>query len=237
MLIGRLKRFEPRSKRPARTTTAAARGRCPQRCCGERRSSPSELLEPDAAHHLPQPRRPGRVRGRHPLPLPVARRADRRPHPEPAGAGRDHRRRDRRLGRSIPTAPPSIPTGCSKCRSASYAAPRREPARFPDQPRAGGAAPARLVTPTKTRARIYERDGTLILDSLALYDVLRFDLPAPESTTELRRRRSMSLPLGAARRPAALSRARADEGSALRGGRAALTGSSRRMVRINDRTR
>jgi two-component system, OmpR family, sensor histidine kinase ChvG len=38
-----------------------------------------------------------------------------------------------------------------------------------------------LVSPTNTRARIYERDGTFILDSLALYDVLRFDLPPPES--------------------------------------------------------
>jgi two-component system sensor histidine kinase ChvG len=39
----------------------------------------------------------------------------------------------------------------------------------------------RLVSPTNTRARIYERDGTFMLDSLALYDVLRFDLPPPES--------------------------------------------------------
>jgi len=40
----------------------------------------------------------------------------------------------------------------------------------------------RLVSPTKTRARIYDRDGVLILDSRNLYgrgDVLRFDLPPP----------------------------------------------------------
>jgi two-component system, OmpR family, sensor histidine kinase ChvG len=39
-----------------------------------------------------------------------------------------------------------------------------------------------LITPTNTRARIYDRDGTLILDSRNLYgrgDVLRFDLPPP----------------------------------------------------------
>jgi two-component system sensor histidine kinase ChvG len=42
----------------------------------------------------------------------------------------------------------------------------------------------RLVSPTNTRARIYERDGTFILDSLALYDVLRFDLPPPESAQQ-----------------------------------------------------
>ncbi|MBO0755176.1 MAG: sensor histidine kinase [Bradyrhizobiaceae bacterium] len=41
----------------------------------------------------------------------------------------------------------------------------------------------RLVSPTNTRARIYDRDGVLILDSRSLYgrgDVLRFDLPAPD---------------------------------------------------------
>ena len=43
----------------------------------------------------------------------------------------------------------------------------------------------RLISPTKTRARIYDRDGVLILDSRSLYgrgDMLRFDLPPP--TTE-----------------------------------------------------
>ena len=42
----------------------------------------------------------------------------------------------------------------------------------------------RLVSPTKTRARIYDRDGVLILDSRNLYgrgDVLRFDLPPPNA--------------------------------------------------------
>jgi two-component system sensor histidine kinase ChvG len=39
-----------------------------------------------------------------------------------------------------------------------------------------------LISPTKTRARIYDRDGVLLLDSRTLYgrgDVLRFDLPPP----------------------------------------------------------
>ena len=38
----------------------------------------------------------------------------------------------------------------------------------------------RLVTPTRTRARIYDREGFLLLDSRSLYsrgDILRFDLP------------------------------------------------------------
>jgi two-component system sensor histidine kinase ChvG len=44
------------------------------------------------------------------------------------------------------------------------------------------------VTPTRVRARVYDREGTLLLDSRALYsrgDILRFDLPPPsrEDTT------------------------------------------------------
>ena len=42
----------------------------------------------------------------------------------------------------------------------------------------------RLISPTKTRARIYDRDGVLILDSRSLYgrgDVLRFELPPPST--------------------------------------------------------
>ena len=42
----------------------------------------------------------------------------------------------------------------------------------------------RLVSPTKTRARIYDRDGVLLVDSRSLFgrgDVLRFDLPAPNA--------------------------------------------------------
>jgi two-component system sensor histidine kinase ChvG len=40
-----------------------------------------------------------------------------------------------------------------------------------------------LISPTKTRARIYDRDGVLLLDSrdqIARGDVLRFDLPPPQ---------------------------------------------------------
>jgi DNA-binding winged helix-turn-helix (wHTH) protein len=60
-------------------------------------SSSARALEPDAAHRLPQRRRPARARGRHPLPVAVPRRPDRRAGAEPARPGRDHRRRDRRL--------------------------------------------------------------------------------------------------------------------------------------------
>ena len=42
----------------------------------------------------------------------------------------------------------------------------------------------RLVTPTRTRARIYDQDADLLIDTAAMYsrgDILRFDLPPPES--------------------------------------------------------
>jgi two-component system, OmpR family, sensor histidine kinase ChvG len=55
---------------------------------------------------------------------------------------------------------------------------------FPVNPERVAPLLRRLVTPTKTRARIYDRDGTLILDSRSLYgrgDVLRFDLPPPNT--------------------------------------------------------
>ncbi|MFN3685954.1 stimulus-sensing domain-containing protein [Salinarimonas sp.] len=43
----------------------------------------------------------------------------------------------------------------------------------------------RLVTPTRTRARVYDREATLLLDTRALYsrgDILRLDLPPIETT-------------------------------------------------------
>ena len=53
---------------------------------------------------------------------------------------------------------------------------------FPVNPERVAPLLRRLITPTNTRARIYDRDGTLILDSRNLYgrgDVLKFDLPPP----------------------------------------------------------
>jgi two-component system sensor histidine kinase ChvG len=53
---------------------------------------------------------------------------------------------------------------------------------FPINPERIGPVLRRLVSPTKTRARIYDPDGALILDSRTLDrrgEVLRFDLPPP----------------------------------------------------------
>jgi two-component system sensor histidine kinase ChvG len=50
---------------------------------------------------------------------------------------------------------------------------------FPINPERVAPVLRRLVSPTNTRARLYDRSGVLILDSRNLYDVLRFDLPPP----------------------------------------------------------
>ncbi|MBS0528074.1 MAG: sensor histidine kinase [Proteobacteria bacterium] len=53
---------------------------------------------------------------------------------------------------------------------------------FPINPERVAPVLRRLISPTKTRARIYDRDGVLILDSRNLYgrgDVMRFELPPP----------------------------------------------------------
>ncbi|MFC7051934.1 stimulus-sensing domain-containing protein [Hansschlegelia quercus] len=53
---------------------------------------------------------------------------------------------------------------------------------FPINPEKIAPVLRRLVTPTRTRARIYDREGALLLDSRSLYargDILRFDLPPP----------------------------------------------------------
>ena len=53
---------------------------------------------------------------------------------------------------------------------------------FPINPERVAPVLRRLISPTKTRARIYGGDGGMILDSRNLYgrgDVLRFELPPP----------------------------------------------------------
>ena len=58
------------------------------------------------------------------------------------------------------------------------------PADFSINPERIAPVLRRLVSPTKTRARIFDRDGGLILDSRNLYcrgDVMRFELPPPST--------------------------------------------------------
>ncbi|WP_374115042.1 stimulus-sensing domain-containing protein [Ancylobacter mangrovi] len=56
------------------------------------------------------------------------------------------------------------------------------PLEFPINPERVAPVLKRLVEPTGTRARIYDRDGVLLLDSRSLYsrgEILRFDMPPP----------------------------------------------------------
>ncbi|MEZ5839784.1 MAG: sensor histidine kinase [Hyphomicrobiales bacterium] len=55
---------------------------------------------------------------------------------------------------------------------------------FPINPERVAPILRRLISPTKTRARLYDRDGVLLLDSRHLYSrgqILRFELPPPDS--------------------------------------------------------
>jgi two-component system sensor histidine kinase ChvG len=52
---------------------------------------------------------------------------------------------------------------------------------FPINPERVAPVLRTLISPTKTRARIYDREGGLILDSRNLENVLRFELPPPSS--------------------------------------------------------
>jgi two-component system sensor histidine kinase ChvG len=94
-----------------------------------------------------------------------------------------------------------------------------------------------LVSPTNTRARIYERDGTFILDSLALYDVLRFDLPPPQSAQpNYFERRFMALRRWLTRGDLPTYRELGQgNGKSYEEVAIALTGQKSSMVRINER--
>lgn len=55
---------------------------------------------------------------------------------------------------------------------------------FPINPELAAPILERLIVPTKTRARIFDRDGVLIVDTLNLRNrgnILRFDLPPPDA--------------------------------------------------------
>jgi len=108
---------------------------------------------------------------------------------------------------------------------------------FPINPVRVAAILQRLVSPTNTRARIYERDGTFILDSLALYDVLRFDLPPPESAQpNYFQRRFMALRRWLTRGDLPTYRELGQgNGKGYEEVADALTGLKSSMVRINDR--
>jgi two-component system sensor histidine kinase ChvG len=61
------------------------------------------------------------------------------------------------------------------------------PLDFPINPERVAPVLRTLISPTKTRARIYDPSGGLILDSRSLENVLRFDLPPPSTPNIIER--------------------------------------------------
>jgi two-component system, OmpR family, sensor histidine kinase ChvG len=111
---------------------------------------------------------------------------------------------------------------------------------FPINPERVAPVLRRLVSPTKTRARIYDRDGVLILDSRNLYgrgDVLRFDLPPPTAEKPgIWERTFIAIRRWFGRGDLALYKELGPEsGKGYPEVQQALNGVPTRMVRVNDR--
>jgi two-component system sensor histidine kinase ChvG len=98
----------------------------------------------------------------------------------------------------------------------------------------------RLISPTKTRARIYDRDGVLTLDSRNLYgrgDVLRFELAPPSAEKPgIAERTMIAIRTWLNRGDLPLYRELGPEnGNGYQEVQEALNGRKASMVRINDR--
>jgi two-component system sensor histidine kinase ChvG len=108
---------------------------------------------------------------------------------------------------------------------------------FPINPERVAPVLRRLVSPTNTRARIYDRDGGLILDSRNLIDVMRFDLPPPEEQRpSYLQRRWLAVRRWLAKGDLPTYRElSADNGKGYEEVAHALLGLKSSMVRINDR--
>jgi len=111
---------------------------------------------------------------------------------------------------------------------------------FPINPERIGPILRRLVSPTKTSARIYDRDGVLLVDSRNLFgrgDILRYDLPPPTAEKPGFFERAfiaMRMWLGRGDLPL-YQEFGPDDGKHYREVARALDGQNASMVRINDR--
>ena len=111
---------------------------------------------------------------------------------------------------------------------------------FPINPERVAPVLRRLISPTKTRARIYDRDGVLILDSRNLYgrgDVLRFELPPPANEKPgFMQRATIAVRTWLNRGDLPLYRELGPEnGNGYQEVQGSLDGQKSSMVRINDR--
>jgi two-component system, OmpR family, sensor histidine kinase ChvG len=107
---------------------------------------------------------------------------------------------------------------------------------FPINPERVAPVLRRLVSPTNTRARIYDRDGVLILDSRNLYDVLRLDLPPPTQRPGMLERGYVAIRTWFSRGTLPLYRELGPQsGKSYQEVDRALQGFKSSMVRINER--
>ena len=111
---------------------------------------------------------------------------------------------------------------------------------FPINPERVAPILRRLVAPTKTQARIYDRDGVLLVDSRSLFgrgDVLRFDLPPPTAEKPgFFERAFIALRMWLGRGDLPLYRELGpDAGKGYAEVAQALSGQDASMVRVNDR--
>ncbi|HEV3162064.1 MAG TPA: sensor histidine kinase [Xanthobacteraceae bacterium] len=111
---------------------------------------------------------------------------------------------------------------------------------FPINPERVGPILRRLVSPTKTRARIYDRDGVLLVDSRNLFgrgDILRYDLPPPSAEKPgFFERAFIALRMWLGRGDLPLYRELGpDDGKGYIEAARALDGQNASMVRINER--
>jgi two-component system sensor histidine kinase ChvG len=111
---------------------------------------------------------------------------------------------------------------------------------FPINPERVAPVLRRLISPTKTRARIYDRDGVLVLDSRNLYgrgDVLRFELAPPSAEKPgIAERTMIAIRTWLNRGDLPLYRELGPEnGNGYQEVQQALDGKKASMVRINDR--
>jgi two-component system, OmpR family, sensor histidine kinase ChvG len=119
----------------------------------------------------------------------------------------------------------------------SYAAPDEySPLDFPINPERVAPVLRTLISPTKTRARIYDPNGTLLLDSRTLENVLRSDLPPPAGQPGIAERALIAIRTWLNRGDLPLYKELAPEaGTGYEEVANALKAQKRSMVRVNSR--
>ena len=119
----------------------------------------------------------------------------------------------------------------------SYAGPDEySPLDFPINPERVAPVLRTLISPTKTRARIYDPNASLLLDSRTLENVLRFDLPPPAGQPGIVGRAMIAIRTWLNRGDLPLYKELGPEnGNGYEEVANALKGQKRSMVRVNSR--